>query len=95
MDAVEDSGELFGNQGNRYRAGDLHLASAAGKEVAKEHAQLRNRDREVRWNALHGPTVEGVGAAISPSNADECNRVSGQKLTEEEEKMDAEVCRCG
>ena len=37
--------------------------------------------------------MEGVGAAISAVVADECNRVLGQELSEEEEAAHADLVR--
>ena len=39
--------------------------------------------------------VEGVDGAISASVGDECNRVLGQKLSQEEEKVHAELAHEG
>ena len=45
---------------------------------------------EAHWDPTHASKVEGVNATISAWNAEECNRVLGQELTEAEEEEEKE-----
>ena len=82
---VEISEESLRNEEKRHDAGDLQVACLAGKEVVKGHAQWRNPDLKARRDATPASPVEGVNAAITARIAEECDRVLGQELTEEEE----------
>ena len=64
-DVAGNSGETLGNQAKRRRVGDPLSAFVAEQEVAKEHAQWRNRDLKSRLNASAASVVGGVDAAIS------------------------------
>ena len=77
-----NSDELLRNQEARCRAGGLHLALVADKEAVKEDAYWRNPELQSRLVATQAPAAEGAGIASSAWVAEECNRVSGQDLTE-------------
>ena len=55
--------------------------------MVKERAELWNSDLKSRLGATHDSLVEGVDAAISPWVAEECDHISGQELTGEEEML--------
>ena len=82
--AAGNSEELLGCLEKRCRAGYLHSAFVAEKEVAEEHAQWRNPALEARWGATHSSAAGGEDAAISAWAAEECRRVLGQKCMKEE-----------
>ena len=92
VDAAENLDGLPRNQNGRCRVDARRLAFVAGKEVVKEHYQLRNPDKS-SLDATRSSVVEGVGDAVSARAAEECNRVLGQKETEEEEIMLADLAR--
>ena len=52
------------------------------------HAQWWNPELKPREGASRSPGVEGAGAAISASVADERNRAQAQKLSEEAESVE-------
>ena len=86
-DAVETSEERLGKQVKRSRLGDLHVASVADKEVMKGHAPWWTLDSQARWDATHSTAGEGVNDAIYAWIAEERNRVFGQGLPREKEKL--------
>ena len=87
MGAVDTSEESLGTRGKRRRVGDPHQAFVVEKEVVKDHAHKKKHVSDARWNAANAPGAEGADAAISGWIAEERNRLSGRKLTEEEEKL--------
>ena len=70
------------------RAGDLHLASVAGKEVVEENGQWWQSDTKGKIDAQDREDLgaslimDGGLLAFSARVAEECGRVSGQELTE-------------
>ena len=87
-DAVaENSGKFVGDQDEWRRVGGLHLAFVADREVAKERAKWWNLGSQARRDATQACAEEEVNDAISAWVAEECNRVSGQELTEVGEKL--------
>ena len=87
MDATDSPEGRQGNREKYRRKGDLHFALVAEKEVATEHAQRRNPDLKALWGDIHASGVEGADAATSAWIAGQCNRVLGQALAQEEEKL--------
>ena len=61
------------------------MVLVAGKGLAKEHAQRWNSDLKSRRKATQDSVVAGADSAISARVAEACNRVLGEKVTEEEE----------
>ena len=82
--------------GTKYRAGDLHLAFVADKEVVQRHVQWRHFERKVEIDAQSGrgpvasPGVDSGGAMLAARVAGERNRVLAQELTEEGERAHAD-----
>ena len=64
--------------------GDRHLASVAEREVVTDHVPWRDPCSGTRWDATLASAAEGADAATPARIAVECNRASGQELTEEE-----------
>ena len=62
----------------------LRSAFAADKEVVNEHARWWNSELKSQVEASRSSAVGGVEAAISAWVADDCNRVLGQVLSEQE-----------
>ena len=44
-------------------------------------------------DSTYASVLEGVVAAISTKEAEECNRASGEELTEEDEKSNVDLAR--
>ena len=63
--------------------------------VAQAHAQLGSPDLRSKIEVSQPSVVEGVDGAISAWVADECNRISGQDLTPEEEEVHADSVEAG
>ena len=59
----------------------------------KGHAQWWESEVKAHWGANHASLAEGLGAAISAWAANECNTASGQKLSEDEEKLKCDTVR--
>ena len=69
------------------------MAFVAYKEVVKEHARRRNPDVRPQVEASRPPGADGVEAATSLWEADECNRVLGQESSEQERAAHADSVR--
>ena len=85
-DAARNSVELRGNQGQRCRVGELHLAFAVEKDVVKERARRRNPEKKARRGGTHATAAEGVDATTSAWTSEEIDRVLGQDPPGEDEK---------
>ena len=59
--------------------------------VAQAHAQWWPPDLKPKVGVNPSAAVDGVDGAISAWVADECNRVLGQELSQEEEEMHADL----
>ena len=62
----------------------LRVASVADKGAVKGYAQWRNSELKPQVDASRSSAAEEAEAAISAWVADECSRVSGEKLSESE-----------
>lgn len=71
----------------------LRAARVADKEVVKERAQWRNSELRPHVEASRSSAAEGVVATFPARAADECNRVSGKKLSEEGEAAHGDLVR--
>ena len=69
------------------------MAFVAHKEAVKEQAQRRNSELKPRAEGSRSSAVEAVEAAFSAWVADECARVLGRELSEEEEALHAPFVR--
>ena len=78
-DAMETSDESPEVSETHSRLGNLHLAFALDTEVARELAQRWDPRRTEKWSPVDGSPMEGVGAAISATVADQCNQSLGPK----------------
>ena len=83
VDVVENSDVPLGSQEKRRRVGDLHVASVAGREVVKWHAQWRNPDWKSMLDATQASEAEGADNATSGWVSEESNRALRQELTED------------
>ena len=92
-DVAGNSEESLRNRGTRPRVGHPHLAFVAEKEEKGDHSQWRNRDSKLRRDTTQASAAAGVDAAISARVANECDRVSGHELSEEERKLHADLAR--
>ena len=81
------------NQEMRRRAGDLHSAFFAGKEVAGAHTQRRDPELKSRLEATRPYVVGRMNAAISARVAGKCDSVLGQELMEDGETLRADLAR--
>ena len=93
MAAAEYVDDPPGSQDERCRADSLCLAFVANEEVVEGHAQWRNPGLECRVDSTQSSVAKGPDAPISACVANECNRVLGQELTGEVEKLDADLVR--
>ena len=81
------------------RLGHLHLAFVMDKDVVKGHAQWRRSAMETKigTQARKDPgapsVMDGGGPVLSAWPAKERNRISGQELTEVEERVYARTLR--
>ena len=82
-------------EGKRSRADAPAATLAAHLAVAQAHAQWWSPDLKPKIEASQSSVVEGVDGAISAWVADECNRISGQDLTPEEEEVHADSVEAG
>ena len=74
--------------------GDTPATTMAGYlAVVHAHAQWWPPDLKLKMEASPSATVGGVDGAISARVADECNRISRQELTPEEEGMHADLVK--
>ena len=71
----------------------LRAALVADTEVAEERGQWWNPELQWRAGATQFSVAEGMGPATSAWAADECNRVWGQGLSGEEDKLHDERAR--
>ena len=67
------------------------MAFVTGKEVVTGRAQWWNPDLKPQVDASRSSAVGGADSANSGRVAGECNRISGQEVSEEEERMHADV----
>ena len=81
------------NQEKRCRVEVLRAAFVSAKEVVKGHARRRHPELESRLDATRTSVLAGVDVAISAWVAEECNRVLGQEVTEEEAKFHSGMAR--
>ena len=81
----------WGRIGSARGGGALAAAPAVDTSVVKEHSQLWNPAMEPQVEAPQSSEVEGVDGAISAWLADECNRLLGQALSLDAEKMHADL----
>ena len=78
---------------------DLHLAFLTEKEVVKKHAQWRyfEMEKEIGAQSRKDPgapsVIDGGGHVLSAWVTEECNRVSGQKLTNVEERAHTDLVK--
>ena len=69
----------------------LRAAFVADKSAEKERAQWRNSDLKPQADAPRPSAVAGVEEPILAWVADDCNQVLGQDLSEEKDKMQADI----
>ena len=81
-------------QEKRRRKGNLRLAFVANTEVVTGygqwwHPEMKSRlDTQARKDLSRSVVADGTGAVMSAWVAEERNRMRGQELTEEEEKLE-------
>ena len=99
VEGVMDSDIPTQSVDKKCRAGDLHFASVADKEMVKKHAQWRHADMmgniDAQTHKHPGAPFNkgGGGPVLFAWAAEECNRISGQELAEGQEPMHADLAR--
>ena len=82
-------------EGKRSRGDVPAITMEVDLAVVQAHAQWWPPDLKPKMEASPSEAVEGVDGAISAWVADECNRVLGQELSQEEDEMRADLAREG
>ena len=92
VEGVMGSDILAQSADKRCRSGDLHLASVAGKEVVKWHSDMKEKiETHTRKDPGASCISDGGGPVLSAWVAEACNRGLGQELTEEGERLHADL----